>query len=160
MRRFLGGWRCRSGRAVVMRGPPARLWRHGSTAGRIALLGIVVAGSGCTRARDSGPFIAQADARINIEVRNHSYEDVTLHAIWPGKRVRLGSVNGLTDANYVIPWDVSELLQIEMDMLAGGTCTLRPIVADPGDIILLEITNQTMIDPDCLFGQDVARTPG
>ena len=143
-----------------MPGPPARVGRRGSTAGRIAALGIVVAGFACGGARGRGPFIAQADARINIEVLNRAYQDVTLHAIWPGRRVRLGTVSGLTDANYVLPWSVSEFLRIEMDMLAGENCILRPIIADPGDIILLEITNRTMTDPDCLFGQDRARTPG
>ncbi len=143
-----------------MPGPPARAWTRGSTAGRIAALGIMVAGVACGGGRGAGPFIAQADARINIEVLNRAYQDVTLYAIWPGRRVRLGTVSGLMDANYVLPWRVSEFLRIEMDMLAGEKCILRPIIADPGDIILLEITNRTMTDPECLFGQDRARTPG
>ena len=139
MRRFCGASRYRSGRAVVMLGARACVWQRGSTAGRIAALGIVVAGFGCAGGRDRSPFIAQEDARINIEVINHGFQDATLHAIWSGRRVRLGTVTGTGTANFMLPWDRSLELRIEIDLLAGGECTTRPIWADPGDIILLEV---------------------
>jgi hypothetical protein len=106
----------------------------------IAVLGILLSGSGlgCSITKAT-PFIAQEDARINIEVINHGFEDATLHAMWTGKRVRLGTVSGTRTATFMLPWAVPYALQIEIDLLASVACTTRPIVADPGDIILVEI---------------------
>ncbi len=106
-------------------------------------LGIVVAGLGCGSGRGSGsPFVGQADARITIEVINHGFQDVTLHAIWPGQRVRLGTVTGTRTENFMIPWNWSVELQFQIKVLAGGSCTTRPIWTDPGDNILLEIQSR------------------
>ncbi len=119
--------------------------------GRIAVLGIVVtgAGLGCTASRGADPFISQAEARINIEVINHNFQDVTLHAVWTGGRVRLGTVSGTRTANFMLPWNGSQELQIEIDLLAGSECVTRPIWADPGDIILVEIEMRMRIGIDC-----------
>lgn len=145
-----------------MQGTIARLDRRASAAGRIAVIALVVAGAGfgCGATRPESPFIAQADARINIEVINHGFQDATLHAIWPGKRIRLGTVAGTGTANFMIPWPGSELFRIEIDLLAGSECTTRPIMADPGDIILLEIRSRIMSDWDCIRNAGGARTPG
>ena len=114
--------------------------RRASAAGRIALFGVVLtsAGFGCAGSR-SAPFTSQADARINIEVINHGFEDITLHALWSGKRVRLGRVSGTMTGNFMLPWDWTEELRIRIDVLAGGECTTRGIWTDPGDHILLEV---------------------
>ena len=108
--------------------------------GRIAVLGIVLAGAGlgCSVAQGS-PFVSQEDARINIEVTNFAFEDATLYAAWSGGRRRLGIVTGTQTAEFMIPWDRSEVLRIEIDLLAYGRCTTRPISVSPGDVILLEI---------------------
>ena len=108
--------------------------------GRIAVLGIVLSGAGlgCSSSART-PFVSQEDARITFEVRNHAFKDATLHAIWPGRRVRLGTVIGTRTADYMLPWDRSFELQIEIKQLAGESCTTRRIWADPGDIIFLII---------------------
>ncbi len=116
-----------------------RRFRHGSTAGRIAVLGIVVAGLGCGGGRGRSPFIAQEDARINIEVINHGFQDATLHAVWVGRRMRLGTVSGTRTANYMVPWPRGDLIRIEIRLLAGRACTTREIWAEPGVTIVLEI---------------------
>ena len=130
----------------------ARIGGGVSIAGRIAGLAVVLAvtGFGCASRGDNNPFVSVEDSRINIEIINHSFEDVTLHATWPGDRVRLGFVTGTRTVNFMLPWARSEMLQIEIDLLAGSECITLPIWADPGDIILVEITNQIMSDPDCL----------
>ena len=143
MRRFFWTSRCRSGRAVGMQGPGARARtrKRGSTAGRIAALGIMVAGFGCAGAGDTGPFTGQQqeDARINIEVVNHGFEEITIHALWLGQRRRLGMVGGTRTADFILPWSWTDELQIRIEVLAGPECTTRPIMTSPGDHILLEV---------------------
>ena len=122
-----------------MHGTMTRAGRRASAAGRIAVLCVVLIGAGLGCASTRSPFIAQEDARINIEVINHGFQDVTLHAIWSGQRVRLGRVSGTRTANFMLPWDWTVGLRIHIDELAGRECTTREIWANPGDIILLEI---------------------
>jgi hypothetical protein len=119
------------------------------TYGRITVLLMALSGAGlgCT-ART--PFVAAEDARINIEVINHGFQDATLYALWSNQRRRLGTVSGTRTANFMVPWTFSDLLRIEIDLLAGEKCTTVPIVTDPGDIILLEIDSRLASDPDCL----------
>ena len=123
-----------------MRGIIAGVGRRASAAGRIAVLSVVLAsaGLGCAASART-PFIAQEDARIQIEVINHGFQDATLQAVWTGKRVRLGTVTGTRTANYILPWDRSLEFRIEIKLLAGPGCMTREIWADPGDIIVLEI---------------------
>ena len=130
----------------------ARVGGRASVVGRIAGFAIVLAvtGFGCAGRGESSPFVSQADARIHIEVINTSFNDATLHVTWSGRRVRLGTISGTRTVDYMLPWDRSEQIQIEIDLLAGPECTTRPMWADPGDIIVLEITNQIMRDPDCI----------
>ena len=127
-----------------MHGTSARVGRRGSAAGPIAVLCVVLAvsGFGCAGRGSGSPFVSQEDARIQIEVINHGFQDATLHALWLGRRVRLGTVTGTRTANFMLPWDWSVELRIEIDLLAGGSCTTRPIWTDPGDIILLEIQSR------------------
>ena len=110
--------------------------------GRTAVLCMVLAGAsfGCGTSRS--PLVDPDEARIHIEVLNRHFQDATLHAIWAGNRRRLGTVIGITTAEYRLPWTFSEILQIEIDLLAGPECTTRGIVVNPGDIILVEIDPQ------------------
>ena len=125
-----------------------RAGRRASAAGRIAVALVVLIGAGFGCASSRSPFIAQADARINIEVINHGFEDATLHAIQTGsQRRRMGTVHGTMTANFVLPWSYTDRLQIEIRLLAGPRCTTREIWASPGDVILLEI--QSRLLPYC-----------
>ena len=134
-----------------MHGTIACVDRRASVAGRMTLLCLVLAGanSGCAPAARS-PFVAPGEAVVRIQVDNRAFQDATIHAIWPGRRLRLGIVTGATTANYTIPLDRSVLLRFELDLLAGPRCGTREIWADPGDIILLEIDSRFTTGPDCL----------
>ena len=122
---------------------------------RTAGLAIVLTAVGCSSGgRGSGsPFRSQAESRISVEVINTGFTDATLHAFWPGKRVRLGTVTGTRTSTFRLPWEASQVIQFEISLLAGSECFTREMWADPGDIIVLEITNQIMRDPDCLRGR-------
>jgi hypothetical protein len=58
-------------------------------------------------------------------------------------------VTGITTANYQLEWDQPQELQLEIDMLAGDKCLTPPIMANPGDVISVEIEIQ-LNRRDCL----------
>ena len=125
-----------------MHGIIVRVEGRAFATGRTAVLCMVLAGAsfGCGTARS--PLVDPDEARIHIEVLNRNFQDATLHAIWPGNRRRLGTVIGITTTEYRLPWTFSEILQIEIKLLAGPRCTTRGILANPGDIIVVEIDAQ------------------
>ena len=129
----------------------ARADRRASFFGRMAVLCVVLIGAntGCAPTRRS-PFVAQEDVTITVQIDNRAFQDATVHAVWPGRRLRLGTVTGATKANYTIQLDRSVLLRFELNLLAGPRCNTREIWADPGDIIVLEIDARFMSGPDCL----------
>ena len=134
-----------------MHGKIARRGRRASAAGRVALLTAVLAGAGfgCATPRAPSPFASPEDQRIVIEVINHGFLDATLHALWRGRRVRLGTITGTRSANFRLAWDENELLQIEIDLLAGSSCITEPISANPGDIIFFQIPSHLEVGRHC-----------
>lgn len=134
-----------------MHGKIPRRGRRASAAGRVALLTAVLAGAGfgCGLSSPRSPFASPENQRIVIEVINHNFLDVTLHANYLGKRIRLGTIGGTRSANFRLAWDVTELLQIEINQLAGSSCITEPISADPGEIIFLEIPSRLEVGWHC-----------
>ena len=139
------------GRAIEMRGMIARVDRRAATTGRVAVLCILLAGasSGCASAR-SAPLDGPGDAAIRVQVENRAFENATVHAIWRGRRLRLGTVIGLTTAEYKVDLESSALLRFEIDLLAGPKCATEQMWVDPGDIIVVEITPQYLNSASCL----------
>ena len=87
------------------------------------------------------PFTREpvGEQTIRIRVQNDNFMDARLYAVGLSKRYRLGVVTGKQQAVLAIPWDFSEPLRIEIDLLAGPKCTTRTIEADPGDTFDLRI---------------------
>jgi len=82
----------------------------------------------------------ETSGEIRIDVLNHNFSDATIWAvIRESSRRRLGVVTGKTDETYVLEWDFTQPLRLEIDLLAGSRCLTRPIDVDPGDILQLEI---------------------
>ena len=79
------------------------------------------------------------EAMIRIHVQNDNFMDARLYAVGLSSRQRLGVVTGKQQAVLEIPWDFSQPLRIESDLLAGPKCTTHTIDADPGDILDLRI---------------------
>jgi hypothetical protein len=121
-------------------------------ASRAALLltAILVLGvSGC-KAIAPGLFgERRARPSIRIEVTNLNFQDATLHAVRNGERTRLGTVTGKGSATYTLEWRVPLPLSFEIDLLAGGRCTTRPITVDPGERIQLQIEVDIRRQIDC-----------
>jgi hypothetical protein len=108
-------------------------------------LALLVATAGCATSRplaSSDPF-ATGDGRassVRIEVQNLNFTQARLYAIRDGQRLNLGTVEGKQDDDFTMEWLFSHELRIEINMLAGPTCTTEPMVVDPGDILQLQIS--------------------
>jgi len=78
---------------------------------------------------------------IRVHIQNNNFMDARLYALGLGSRHYLGVVGGGQQVVLEVPWDYSQPLRIEIDMLAGPKCTTRTIETDPGDIIDLRIAS-------------------
>lgn len=132
-----------------MRRTTARVGRRGFAAAPTAVLAVVISGASFACGTAGSPFSDPDDVRVRIDVVNHNFQDATLHAVWQGRSRRLGTVTGASDATFILPWGVSLMLRIRIDLLAGPECTTRGIMVDPGDTIFLEIRSHLLDDPDC-----------
>lgn len=82
----------------------------------------------------------ESDSQIRIEVMNNNFADVTVWLVVRGsQRDRLGTVTGKSNETFTVPWTFSEPLRLELDLLAGPRCRTREIMADPGDVLELEV---------------------
>ena len=80
------------------------------------------------------------DGEIQIHIVNNNFADATIWLVVGGSpRDRLGRVTGKSDETFVVPWDSTEPLRLELDMLAGPRCRTRQMIVEPGDVVQLEI---------------------
>jgi hypothetical protein len=103
---------------------------------------LLAAGACGTRTSFPGqdPFAGNGGApQVRIVVRNANFYDATLTAITDGGRRRLGTVVGNQSSVFTMPWDFTGGLRIEIDLLAGPSCTTELIAVNPGDDVRLEI---------------------
>jgi hypothetical protein len=128
---------------------PSRYLRH--SAGLITLALLTLWASACSLG--SGPrnplATAGSASQIRIVVINNDFNDATLFSVGNGERRRLGVVTGKSESNYVIPWRITGPLQIEINLLAGGSCTTNSLQVDPGEVLELEILTQRARDGQC-----------
>jgi len=69
---------------------------------------------------------------IRISVRNSNFNDATIYAVSPGRRRRLGRVDGNGQSEFRVPWNAGNEIRFEIDILGGGRCTTRTISASSG----------------------------
>lgn len=139
----------RQARRAVRAPPPS--FRRAAGAALVAMVGAALAGCGGRQAL-ADPFAPEADRAIRIEVENLNFNEATLHALRDGARLRLGTVSGKGNAVYRLEWRQGRELRIEIDLLADGSCTTRPLHVYPGEIVRLQIQSRLDMDPDCLSG--------
>lgn len=95
------------------------------------------------------PFTQDGPANsITIIVQNRNFADARLYVLRRGARESLGVVTGKTDEEFSLDWSFSDPIQIEIDMVAGPSCTTEELQADPGDVFELQI--------DVVFSQSSA----
>lgn len=102
---------------------------------------IALAACGGSNASVNDPF--QGDRgrnEIRIHIRNNNFYDARIIALLEGtSRRQLGTVGGKTERVFTMPLTYSQVLRLEIDLLAGPTCVSDAITADPGDDIQMEI---------------------
>lgn len=98
---------------------------------------------GCaTGTREDNPFAGAGQggaSSIRVVVENLNFNDATLHALSSGRRYRMGTVSGRSNAAFEVPWPNQGDLRIEIDLLAGAEYTTRAIFAGPGDRLELVV---------------------
>lgn len=85
------------------------------------------------------PFVEARPSTVRLLVQNRNFSDVRLYAVGLGTRKALGTVTGKQDAEFTLDWPGHGPLQIVIDMVAGPRCTTAKMLADPGDILELQI---------------------
>ncbi len=97
------------------------------------------------------PFTREpvGEESIRVHIQNNNFMDARLYAVGLGSRHYLGVVGGKQQVALEVPWDFSQPLRIEIDMLAGPKCTTRTLEVDPGDILDLRIESVFSKSRDC-----------
>lgn len=114
------------------------------TLGTLLLLAL----TGCASAAASGAPASSNESRareetIRIEVQNLNFTEARLYTVRAGQRARLGIVGGKGTEEFETRWILSEPLRIEINLLAGPSCTTEEIHVDPGDVLELVIPAAT-----------------
>lgn len=129
-----------------MRSPVAR-------ASFCLLLSLAVGGCGSTGRQISGadPFAqgGTAATEIRIVVRNMNFYDATITALGDMGRRRLGTVGGNQTTTFTTPWSFTGGLRLQIDLLAGPTCTTEAITASPGDQLSIDIASDFNLTTYC-----------
>jgi hypothetical protein len=102
----------------------------------LAAVAVVVVGAvaGCAKKAPSMP----EQENVTVVVDNQNFYDATVYLRWYGERRRLGSVTGFTQKEFETRWVAPEL-QVEIDLLAGGTYRGDRVAVSPGEIVEVEL---------------------
>ena len=87
--------------------------------------------------------------QIRIRVRNDNFYDASLTTRGDSGGRRLGTVGGNQSAVFTVPWQFTGGLRVEIDLLAGPSCTTDYITVSPGDEVTIEILADFDSMPDC-----------
>jgi len=118
----------------------SRSTRMAAALGVLPALWVFSACGGVSSSLDD-PYAAARDRNeFRLFVQNDNFYDARIYALASGTtRRQIGTVGGKTDAVFTVPWAFSNDLRVEINLLAGPTCTTDVIQVDPGDELRLQI---------------------
>jgi len=87
--------------------------------------------------------------QLRLRIRNNNFYDASITAISDTGRRRLGTVGGNQSAVFTMPLSFTSGLRLEIDLLAGPTCTTDLITVSPGEEVQLEIMSDFDSTPYC-----------
>lgn len=115
----------------------------------VVVCSVVIASAACAaggRPIGGDPFQGSSESRasgreteLRIQVRNSNFNAATIYAVRSGSRRRLGRVRGASDGDFRMPWEISDQIRFEVDLLASQSCVTRTVFAQPGESLLLVI---------------------
>lgn len=107
------------------------------------LLSVALAGCASGGAGGSDSPFARGDRpnSVRIEVLNLNFQEARLYALRDHERVSLGTVGGKQERTFTLPWNLHQDLRIEINLLAGPTCTTEALPVQAGDILELQISS-------------------
>jgi len=86
---------------------------------------------------------------ITLLVQNRNFSDARLFVLRRGATLPLGVVSGKAESEFDLDWDISDPIQIRIEILAGPTCITEELLADPGDVLELQIDQNFMHSRRC-----------
>jgi len=99
---------------------------------------------------DREPFTEpERPTSITLLVQNRNFADARLFVLRRGATRSLGVVGGKAETEFDIDWDMSDPIRVRIDLLAGPSCTTDEILADPGDVLELQIAQNFMHTRGC-----------
>lgn len=126
---------------------------------RSLLLIALLAAAGCGASRnearspfDGGRGGSASEDRIQIEVQNLNFNDVTLWAVRQGQRVRLGRVTGKTDETFSIDWNPALPIYIVVDVTGGRGCRTNQVSVERNARVWIVIPSNVGTQP-CRLGR-------
>lgn len=95
---------------------------------------------GCAAGSSDNPFGGGGGPdEIRITVVNNNQQDVTVYALAPAVRERLGRVGSHNTETFTMRWTHTRELRLELDFLAGRSCYSYPMVVSPGEELELTV---------------------
>jgi hypothetical protein len=117
---------------------PSRIRRASAALAVFAAVSACAAGAPAARPFQGGSASARA-TEVQIVAQNREFSPATLYAISLGERRKLGVLEGKAETTYTIPWRTPGPMQIEIVLLARGSCVTEELTVDPGDVLELQI---------------------
>ncbi|MBT8489275.1 MAG: hypothetical protein HKN72_07210 [Gemmatimonadetes bacterium] len=102
------------------------------------------------QAPDAQPFTdVGPPTSITLLVQNRNFSDARLFVLRRGATLPLGVVGGKDESEFDVDWDISDPIRIRIEILAGPSCTTEELLADPGDVLELQIDQNFMHSRQC-----------
>lgn len=115
-----------------------RVHKRWKVFGTLSALFVMVACAGMNTTTED-PFEAGGENQVRVLVQNDNFYDARVYALVEGVRRHLGSVTGKTNGVFVMPLSFPQEMRLEINILAGPTCTTEGLTVDPGDTLQLQI---------------------
>jgi hypothetical protein len=111
---------------------------------RMSLTILLLSAAACSSATGGGggndPFgSGDRPDFVVVEVDNLNFSDARLYVIRDGQRLSLGTVGGKQTDSFRVDWRLNQDMRIEINLLAGPTCTTDRLQVQQGDILELQI---------------------
>ncbi len=93
-----------------------------------------------------------AESRIQVEVQNMNFNDITVYALRSGQRLRIGRVTGKTTETIRVDWNLAIPISFEVDVVGGRQCRTGQVGLDRSARVWLNVPSNVAVQP-CRTGR-------